>query len=132
MLRRFLPILVSVSLSVIAAAEASQSTMMSDALTVTQIASGISWAENIAFDNRGSLFATDRLHGLVVRIDYEASNQTYVQSVHLSGMKMLLGLALDPRSNNGQYMYTVGRDASDASVIIRFDTKVPQQFKEVF
>lgn len=97
---------------------------------MTKIAGGISWAENLAFDGLGSLFATDRLKGAVVRIQFDAATNSYTQTNHLTGMQILLGLSVDP-SSGGAFMYTVGRNATGTSVLIRFNTQVPQQWEQV-
>ena len=89
---------------------------LSSALTVTPIASGFGWIENLAFDGLGTLFASD-LHGTLSRVTYDPSTDSYATSPVLTGYKKFLGLALDPANPSGR-LFAAGLDAGGSSVLL--------------
>ncbi len=56
---------------------------------------GVHRVENLAFDGRGGLFVTDRVHATITKLTYNNATDTYIKTVWLSGFKHLLGVSVD-------------------------------------
>jgi hypothetical protein len=91
-----------------------------------EVASGFTWAENLIFDGHGNLFVTDAYRGELWRIT--ATGSTYNQTLHVSGFKRFLGLAV---SADGSILYAVGVDPSDTCLILTVDRNVPNSYQTV-
>jgi hypothetical protein len=97
--------------------------------SVTVVADGLSWCENLLL-HAGSLWASDMRVGNVLRYDLVpasglGSKSKYNETVWVHGMGRVLGLAGDPADPGT--LYTVGLLGKDW-VVLAVDTRRPQNF----
>jgi len=84
---------------------------------------GFSWAENLAFDGRGGLFASEMHRGEMIRI-HLCDGNTYCQAVHVSGFSNIGGLAVSP---DGLTIYAAVTWDDKTSGIIATSTLSPAE-----
>ena len=85
---------------------------------------GFSWAENLAFDGKGGLFASEYHRGELIRIQLCEDGVSYCQAVHVSGFDNLGGLAVSP---DGGTIYVGVHFQDKTSGIIATSTLPPSQ-----
>ena len=101
------------------------------AATVSVIADGFGWVENLAFDGRGNAFVSDLVHGSITRITFDAATKGYVKHAHLDGFSKVLGLTVDETVSPPILYAVVGVDKQGLHKLIATDTTVPNAFKTV-
>jgi hypothetical protein len=97
------------------------------AASVSVIADGFTWVENLAFDGRGAAFVSDLAHGTITRLALNATTQTYDKTLWASGFKKVLGLSVDPSAPH--IMYAVGDSLDGKPFVAIVGTDEPQQIK---
>lgn len=96
-------------------------------VSVSVIADGFTWVENLAFDGRGAAFVSDLAHGTITRLAFNATTQTYDKTLWASGFKKVLGLSVDPSAPH--VMYAVGDTLDGKPFVAMVGTDEPQQVK---
>jgi hypothetical protein len=97
--------------------------------TLTLVAQGYVWIENIFFDGRGAMFFSDSFRGEAVRVTPSSANETeYETSVWLSGFHRILGFAL---TQDNSEMYAVAWLSPSDFKIIAFNLSVPETWRVV-
>ena len=101
---------------------------------VTVVAGGFSWIENLCFDGNGSMFASERLRGQLLRIrgaDDPDQDGEYVTDVLLDGVwSLLLGCAVDEARHPG-YVFFVGKLLNGTYALAAVPTAAPEAWQVV-
>jgi sugar lactone lactonase YvrE len=88
--------------------------------------SGFAWAENMAFDGRGSLFVSDAVQGILYRVFLQGSQ--YQREAHLQGgdWSGVDGLAA---SQDGSIVFAVVGSLLGSSRVLAVDAAQPNTYK---
>jgi len=95
---------------------------------VRVVASGFTWAENLAFNGAGSLFVTDTMRGQLFEITPAAKVGTYDMALLLEGFDHLLGVVVDEAVP--WVLYSVGR-YNNTDVVISVPVKTPSEWRTI-
>lgn len=97
---------------------------------VTEVAGGFSWIENLCFDGKGHMFASERLRGQILSF---TSNEKggYNQTILLQGMfSLLLGCVTDEARHPG-IVFVAGEFTNGSSAIVAVPTNEPASWQVV-